>query len=127
MTTAAEFLEQTAARYQFSATKSSDGDYDLRPDAPLSKVAHPHASSPSVGDLMQLVFYLEKADYELYFQRDNSIHVHAPHRKEHNWGDRGWDCTHGLTIKGCEAFHGPATTSEKLKAGLRGRQLNQGS
>ena len=92
--TTKEFLEKEAGRFGFNVTKVFDGDYDLR-------VA---VAKASASDLIQLVAILEENAFSLTFLRDNSIHVHAPHRKEHSWGDRGWDCTYGLTILGCETF-----------------------
>lgn len=99
---ASEFLEKEAERFGFAMFKSHDGDRDLRVGPSLSKVAHPHSKDASASDLMQLAAILQEAEYGLTFMKDNSIHVHAPHRKEHSWGDRGWSCTHGLTIEGCE-------------------------
>lgn len=90
--TSREFLEAEAKRFKFVATKSWDGDMDIRSDG------------GSASDLMQLLANLQEAEYVLSFGKDNSVHVHAPHRKEHNWGDRGWDCTHGLTSRGCATF-----------------------
>lgn len=114
--TASEFLAREAKRFGFVSIEDPlDGDRNIRPE---------RGPGPSAADLMQLCAILQEAEYTLSFMKDNSVHVHAPHRKEHSWGDRGWDCTHGLTVQGCEAFHGPATHTEKLRAGLRGRQLS---
>lgn len=90
-----EFLEKEAKRFGFVSVKVFDGDRDIRPE---------RGPGPSAADLMQLCANLEEAGFSLSFGKDNSVHVHAPHRKEHSWGDRGWDCTYGLTAEGCEVF-----------------------
>lgn len=97
--TAKEFLEQQAGRFGFTTHKAFDGDHDLRV-APLPMA--PPFNKAGASDLIQLAVILQEAEYSLTFMKDNSIHVHAPHRKEHSFGDRGWDCTHGLTVQGCE-------------------------
>ena len=100
--TTSEYLAEQAKVYNFSVSQSFDGDYDLRPGIFSSDHYLPSASAP---DLIQLAALLQEGEFSLFFAKDNSIHVHAPHRKEHSWGDRGWDCERGLTIKGCEAVH----------------------
>lgn len=95
---AAQWLFQEGKRFGFLAHKSHDGDMDLR-------VVHITNLQASASDLIQLAANLTEVGYNLTFMKDNSIHVHAPHRKEHSWGNRGWDCEHGLTVQGCEHFH----------------------
>jgi hypothetical protein len=93
---ASEYLEKEAKRFGFACSVDPlDGDRTLRPE---------RGPGPSAADLMQLMANLSEAEYTFWFAKDNSVHVHAPHRKEHSWGDRGWDCTHGLTVEGCETF-----------------------
>lgn len=110
--TAKEFLAKEALRFGHYPVDAFDGDVDLRPGYEVStgKV------TTSAEDLIQLAHNLQEAGYSLTFMRDTSIHVHAPHRKEHSWDDRGWGCTHGLTVQGCEKFRGPAWEKVVAKA-----------
>jgi hypothetical protein len=72
---------------------------------------------------------LQEAEYRFTFMKDNSVHVHAPHRKEHSWDDRGWSCVHGLTVAGCEMenlmeeFKGKSADQliTELQAAIKGR------
>jgi hypothetical protein len=98
--TAKEFVAEQAKRFGLVPNTSFDGDVDLR-------VVTIEGRQASASDLIQLAAILQEAEYSIAFMKDNSVHVHAPHRKEHSWSDRGWDCTHGLTIEGCEVFHTP--------------------
>lgn len=85
-------LKYQADVFGMRVSKSFDGDYDLR------------VGAATASDLIQLVATLQEHGFELSFHRDNSVHVHAPHRNDHEWGDRGWNCEMGLTVAGCEAF-----------------------
>lgn len=98
---AKEFLKQQAERFTFTLFDTWDKDVDLRPAYEVGT----GKTTTSAADLIQLAAILQEAEYGLTFMKDNSIHVHAPHRKEHSWGDRGWTCDHGLTVEGCETFH----------------------
>lgn len=90
-----EWLRDQAHSYRFMAYGAMDGDIDLRP----MEVA-------SVHDCIQLLALLKDAEFQVYPHRDNSIHVHAPHRHvEHSWDTRGWDCPWGTSVKGCEIAH----------------------
>jgi hypothetical protein len=116
---AKKFLEQAAKKHGlWLVSKAIDGDIDLVPN---------RLETPSAKDLISLCAVLVEEGYSLHFMKDEGVvHVHAPHRKEHNWGDRGWGCTHGLEVRQCEVMRGPSTLDQKLRMGLRGRQLTQG-
>lgn len=117
--TALEFLLEQAKSHHFTCAVAYDGDYDLRPD--MDNDNPPPHLPPSAADAIQIQTLLTSEGYKLYPLRDNSIHVHAPHRKVHGWFDRGWDCTYGLTVFGCEAFnnwniHTPTEDIKEVRA-----------
>lgn len=97
---AKEHLRQQAERLGFTMFDAYDKDVDLRPNYEVGT----GKTTTSAADLIQLAAILQEEGYGLTFMKDNSVHVHAPHRKEHSWGDRGWDCDYGLTVEGCETF-----------------------
>lgn len=110
---AKEFLEKMAKSYKLSVRECFHGDFDLRPlDA---------------SNVIQFCALMDEAGYYCSFKKNNIINIKAPHHKKHERWDasRGWDCVHGLTVQGCEMFRGDteATDTEKLRAGLRGRQM----
>ena len=88
-----EWLKGQAQSYHFSEHESDDKDVDLRPD-----------DGCNAGDVIQLLALLQGLEFQTFVMRDNSIHVHAPHRKEHAWADRGWECPWGLSVQGCDLF-----------------------
>lgn len=100
--TAAEFLKAQAERFGFLVTQAGDSDYDIRPGGPAL-----HAFGerpPESADLMSLLHVLQKHEFMCYFPEGSSVHVHAPHRKLHEWDDRGWNCDVGCFVEGCEAL-----------------------
>ena len=86
-----QWLKTQAYTYHFMAYDAADTDIDLRP-----------MDVASVYDCIQLLALLQDAEFGVYPLKDNSIHVHAPHRKKHSWDTRGWDCPWGTSVKGCE-------------------------
>lgn len=95
--TAKEFMEEQARRFGMLAHPSHDGDFDLR-------VFEIEGMATSGSDVIQLCSILDEAGYVCSFKKDNSIGVKAPHKSKHGPLDRGWGCTHGLTVMGCEVF-----------------------
>jgi hypothetical protein len=92
--TAKEFLEQQARAHKLVIRDSFHADFDLRPEAVMLG-----------ADLIQFCALMNEAGYVCNFKKDNTINVHAPHHKRHDWDEsRGWNCTHGLTVDGCEVF-----------------------
>ena len=90
MQTAEDFLMRTTTKWGFKTRKAFDGDYDLEP--------FPNAKAINT---IRLLEELTRYEFKFFFPGD-VIHIHAPHRKQHNWFDRGWECPFGLTVYGCE-------------------------
>lgn len=94
---AKQYLEQQAAAAGFTSSESFHDDVDLRPAPGLSGI-----------ELLEFCAKLSEAGYILSFCKDRRITVKAPHYKKHDWDNhKGWHCTHGLTVKGCEVFTAP--------------------
>ena len=79
---AREFVESLAEKYGLEAVKSWDSDMDIM--LPEGKVP-----TGLLGELKRLgfkcTFHPEDSD------NPTEVHIHAPHRKEKSWSDRGWD------------------------------------
>jgi len=94
---AKEYLEQQATAHNLMSSESFHGDVDLRPAPGVSGI-----------ELMEFCAKMSEVGYILSFNKDRRITVKAPHYKKHDWDDfKGWRCTHGLTVKGCEVFTAP--------------------
>jgi len=77
---ARDFVEELAAKFGLEAVESEDTDMDIM--LPEGKVP--------TGLLCELREYGFK--YYLYPEDSpTELHVHATHRKEKSWYDRGWD------------------------------------
>lgn len=77
---AREFVVSLAEEFELQAVESEDTDMDIM--LPEGKVP------------MGLLGRLQKHGFKHYlYPEDNptELHIHAPHRKEKSWYDRGWD------------------------------------
>jgi len=108
---AKEFLKKEAKTYRFKVEDAEDGDLDLRPEI------QNRDGNPSAHDLIEMAATLMEVGYSLTFMKGTTIHVHAPHRKEHSWDDRGWDCAHLAPVEECEL--------EKSKSKFKGLSRKQ--
>lgn len=76
---AREFIEDLAAKYGLEAVKSWDSDMDIM---------LPEGKAPP-----GLLRDLQKHGFQYSFPEEGAVtevHIHAPHRKEKSWYDRGW-------------------------------------
>lgn len=77
---ARELIEDLAAEYGLEAVESEDTDMDIM--LPEGKVP-----AGLLGKLQEFGF----RHYLLPEDDPTELHIHAPHRKERSWRDRGWD------------------------------------
>ncbi len=89
--TAEEFVTETGRKHSLVVVTAFDGDLDLF-TIPIT----------TAQDVLHATNHLQEHGFVTHTCGDLSVHVHAPHRKEHSWGDRGWNCEVGLTVEECE-------------------------